>query len=211
MKTGRFIVSNYPSTHKTLLEKIQAGDEISWQEFYERYSPIVLRGVASYGLSEQDAEEVLQDVMLKFFRNDLVTRYDAGKARFRTYFNQVIVSCIYDFLREKKKYSQEIRGEHIPDFPITSETENLFLEEWHKQMLEEALEQLRAQVKAETFLAFHLTVFLGKSIQDTADFLHLEPNMIYVARSRCIARLREIISSINQKDPGLDLKWNPPD
>jgi hypothetical protein len=29
---------NFPTTSKTLLEKIKSGDEIYWEEFYHRYS-----------------------------------------------------------------------------------------------------------------------------------------------------------------------------
>ena len=28
----------YPTTSKTLLDKIASGDEISWNDFYEKYS-----------------------------------------------------------------------------------------------------------------------------------------------------------------------------
>ena len=31
----------YPTTSKTLLDKIASGDEISWNDFYEKYSPVV--------------------------------------------------------------------------------------------------------------------------------------------------------------------------
>ena len=31
----------YPTTSRTLLDKIASGDEISWDEFFIRYSPIV--------------------------------------------------------------------------------------------------------------------------------------------------------------------------
>ena len=201
-------MSNYPSTHKTLLEKIQTGDEVSWQEFYDRYSPVIRSGAAAYGLSEHDTEEVLQEVMLKFFQHQLVMKYDAGKARFRTYFNQVLVSCIFDFLRQQKRRSPEVKMEKIPEEPVPAEADKLFLSEWRKQMLQEALDQLRAQVKPETFLAFHLTAFQGKSALDAAKFLNIDVNKVYVAKSRCVARLQEIIRAINTEDPDLNLKWD---
>ena len=82
----------------------------------------------------------------------------------------------------------------------------MFLEEWRKQMLQEALDRLRNQVKPETFLAFHLTAFQGKSAKETADFLKLDTNQVYVAKSRCIAHLKEIIAEINRDDPNLKLE-----
>ena len=32
---------NYPTTQSSLLERVQNGDEISWNEFYFRYAPVI--------------------------------------------------------------------------------------------------------------------------------------------------------------------------
>ena len=209
MKTGRFDMAIYPSTHKTLLERIQSGDEVSWREFYERYSPAVLQVCSNCGISESEGLDVLQRVMLKFFRNDLAMRFNPKRARFRTYFNQVLRSCIQDFKRKKEQTASEITGMEIPETPVPAEIESLIRDEWKNQMLKEALERLRNQVKPETFLAFQLTAFQGKSVKAAADFIQTDVNMVYVARSRCTTRLREIIAEINREDPELGLNWKP--
>ena len=196
----------YPSTHKTLLERIRTGDEVSWQEFYERYSPVVVQAGSSYGLTPEECQDLIQNIMLKFFRHELVMKYDSKRARFRTYFNQILCSCIYDCLREKQQRSDEILSEKLPEAPVPSEADDMFLDEWRKQMLEEALDRLRNQVKPETFLAFHLTAFQGKSAKAAAEFLKLDINQVYVAKSRCITHLREIIAEINRDDPNLKLE-----
>ena len=209
MKTGRTNMSIYPSTHKTLLERLQTGDEISWQEFYDRYSPVVIQAGGSYGLTAEECQDLVQNLMLKFFQHDLVMKYDSKRARFRTYFNQILCSCIYDHLRMKKHRSDEILSDKIPEMPVPAEADGMFLDEWRKQMLQEALDRLRGQVKPETFLAFHLTAFQGKSAKSAADFLKMDIDLVYVAKSRCITRLREIIAEINRDDP--TLKLEPPE
>ena len=204
--TGRTKMGIYPSTHKTLLERLQSGDDVSWQEFYQRYSPVILQICMESGISKSESQDVLQNVMLKFFRHDLAMKYDSKKARFRTYFNQVVHSCITDFQR---KIKQEVPKENIPEASIPPESDELFLNEWRKQMIQEALDRLRNQVKPENFLAFHLTVFQGKSIKEAAEFLKTDPDAIYVARSRCTAQLKKIIEEINRDDSALNLKWEP--
>lgn len=199
-------MSAFPSTHKTMLEKIQTGDEVSWQEFYDRYSPVVFQAGGSYGLTTDECKDLLQNIMLKFFQHDLVMKYDSKRARFRTYFNQILCSCIYDCLREKQQRSGEILSDKLPEAPVPSEADDMFLDEWRKQMLQEALDRLRNQVKPETFLAFHLTAFQGKSAKEAAEFLKLDINQVYVAKSRCITHLREIIAEINRDDPNLKLE-----
>ena len=199
----------YPSTHKTLLERIRGGDDVSWQEFYERYSPAVLNICSNSGFSESEGLDILQNVMLKIFRHDLVMRFNAERARFRTYFNQIVLSCISDFRKKKRQTDPEITGMEIPETPVSAELDVMIEEEWKNQMLKEALDRLRNQVKPETFLAFQLTAIQGKSTKDAAEFIQMDINMVYVARSRCLARLRKIIEEINREDPELGLNWKP--
>ena len=196
----------YPSTHKTLLERIRTGDDVSWQEFYDRYSPAVLNICSNAGFSESEGLDILQNVMLKIFRNDLVTKFNAERARFRTYFNHIVHSCIKDFLKKKIRTEPEITCVEIPETPVPAELEEKIEVEWKNQMLKEALDRLRSQVKEETFLAFQLTAIQGKSTQDAAEFIRMDPNMVYVARSRCLARLRKIIAELNREDPELGLE-----
>ena len=199
----------YPSTHKTLLERIRGGDDVSWQEFYDRYSPAVLNICSNAGFSESEGLDILQNVMLKIFRHDLVMRFDAERARFRTYFNRIVRSCIGDFNKKKTRTEREITGEEIPETPVPAELDAMIEEEWKNQMLKEALDRLRDQVKPETFLAFQLTAIQGKSTKAAAEFIQMDVNMVYVARSRCLARLRKIIEEINREDPELALNWKP--
>ena len=202
-------MSIYPSTHKTLLERLQTGDEVSWQEFYDRYSAAVVNICTKSGFSESESLDILQNVMLKIFRNDLVMKFDAEKARFRTYFNHIVHSCIKDFLKKKRRIEPEVTGVEIPETPVPAELEARIEAEWKNQMLKEALDRLRSQVKEETFLAFQLTAIQGKSTQDAAEFIRMDPNMVYVARSRFTARLRKIIAELNREDPELKLNWKP--
>ena len=57
----------YPTTSKTLLDRIAAGDEISWDEFYNRYCGIVRDIAKLKGLDEAEAEDICQQVMLQLF------------------------------------------------------------------------------------------------------------------------------------------------
>ena len=48
----------YPTTSKTLLDKIASGDEISWDEFYLKYAPIVKALAKFKGLDANAADDV---------------------------------------------------------------------------------------------------------------------------------------------------------
>ena len=53
----------YPTTRRTLLEKIKQGDRISWSEFYDRYAPVIrIIGLKS-GVPADDIDDLVQEVM----------------------------------------------------------------------------------------------------------------------------------------------------
>ena len=89
----------YPTTQKSLLEKVRSGDEVSWEEFYERYSPVIRFSGGLYGLREDECRDLVQRVMVKFFNSAGRFVYREGKVRFRTYFATVIRSEAVDFIR----------------------------------------------------------------------------------------------------------------
>ena len=70
----------YPTTVKTLIDKLRDGDSVSWGEFYERYHQIIRDVGAVKGLSGDECSDLVQEVMLRFFRNSSTFRFDPTPA-----------------------------------------------------------------------------------------------------------------------------------
>ena len=58
---------NYPTTQSSLLERVQQGDEISWNEFYFRYAPVIRAAGMGFKFNETECDDLVQQVMLHFF------------------------------------------------------------------------------------------------------------------------------------------------
>ena len=101
---------NFPSTHRTLLDKVRAGDEVSWEEFYGRYSPVVRFVGALYGLRGDECEDLIQLVMVKFFNSAGRFVYREGEVRFRTYFATVIRSAVVDLIRANAAHRRAVNA-----------------------------------------------------------------------------------------------------
>ena len=143
----------YPTTSKTLLDRIAAGDEISWDEFYERYGAIV-RNLAKFkGLNDTEADDICQQVMLQFFKQSRTFKFDPDAARFRTYFGRIIMAKIADHYRKEKKTAR--KRIELPDAK-DGETGDLFLTQWREMILKEAQNELKKRVAPETFQASEL-------------------------------------------------------
>lgn len=202
----------YPTTSKTLLDRIASGDEISWDEFYRRYKKIVL-GVAKFkGLQEQDANDVLQAVMLEFFKQSKTFKFDPDIARFRTYFGRIVHAKIVDHYRAKErrqKLTENVTaavGEETAASAKESGEDLVFMTEWRKSILRDAFEKLRERVEPDTWQAYEMYAIQNRPVEKVAAYLDYTVNQVYQAKKRCTAMLREIITALNEQDPELKLE-----
>ena len=192
----------YPTTSKTLLDKIVSGDEISWDEFYQKYSPIV-KAIAQFkGLDANAADDVCQQVMLQFFKQSKTFKFDPDIARFRTYFGRIVNSKICSYFRN----AQDLPTEDLEWIPVDTETENLFMDEWRKVILQEAEQQLKQRVAPETFQAYELYAVQNRPVKKVAEYLDCTENQVYQAKKRCFAMMREILLEMNEADPDLQME-----
>jgi len=192
----------YPTTSKTLLDRIAAGDEISWDEFYARYSGIIRELAKFEGLDDAEADDICQQVMLQFFKQSKTFKFDPDIARFRTYFGKIIQSKIASYYRGNKEDPTdeiEVEDEKRP-------TEKLFLNEWRKMILKEAERELKNRVAPETFQAYELYAVQNRPVEKVAAYLDCSVNQVYQAKKRCFAMMREILLKMNEQDPELKLE-----
>ena len=192
----------YPTTSKTLLDKIACGDEISWDEFYLKYAPIV-KAIAQFkGLNTSDADDICQQVMMQFFKQSKTFKFDPDVAKFRTYFGRIIRSRIIDHFRREKE--NPLTGGEAD--PIDPAAEKLYIDEWRKMVIKEAEQELKQRVTPETFQAYELYAVQNRPVRKVAEYLECSENQVYQAKKRCFAMMREILLAMNEKDPELQLE-----
>ena len=195
----------YPTTSKTLLEKISSGDEISWDEFYRKYAPVI-KAVAKYKGIEYDADDICQQVMMHFFKQSRTFKFDPGIAKFRTYLGRIVSWKIIDYYRKKR---EKLFGEHSGELdavPVDAELDKIYMAEWHKVIIAEAEDELRKRVSPDTFQAYQLYAVQGRPVEKVAAFLECSVNQVYQAKKRCFAMMREILLKMNEADPDLQLE-----
>lgn len=200
------------TTKRSLLLKVRSGDEVSWQEFYTTYRPLILLCGRDHSLTPDENEELVQKVMCEIFQKDILAKYDPDKVpddvvfkydpargRFRHYLRKIIR---YQAIRIYKK---RFYLENIDD-PLTAaglatqdEWDKAWDAEWHKHLLNMALIELRNKVQPETFAAFEMYALQDREPQEVARFLNMSLSSIYTNKSRCITALKEIIANLEEK------------
>ena len=196
------VIMKYPTTNKSLLERVQNGDEISWNEFFYRDAPLIRCAGESYRFNETECDDLVQAVMLKFFRSARTFVYREGQVKFRTWFSLIIRTAALDLVRRnarQKDLAMEARTDPDP-------FGNQFMEEWRKTVLKEAKDEVRSRVDPKTWQAFELYALQGRNADQVADLLELNKNQLYAMKNRCMAMLREIVARHNRADGDLNLE-----
>ena len=202
----------YPTTSKTLLDKLQSGDAVSWTEFFDRYRGIIVSLGNLKGLTPEECDDLVQEVMLCFFKNSKTFVFNPQIARFRTYFGRIIQARIFDLLRRRYQSNRLASGMVEPDGSELETPDFLLNEallcEWRKLLLEDALALLRERVAPETYLAFDLHMRQSLPVEEVTRTLSVNRQFVYTAKTRCLKILKQTIADWNRQDPELELDAN---
>ena len=198
----------YPTTRTTLLNRLNR-DEAAWEEFFDRYRTAIADIGRYKGLSPDECSDLVQNVMIRFHRKvEAGFQYDPSLAKFRTFFSRLVKGCVYDLLRLREKRGVPLDGIAAEDDGGRPDEllDMALLEKWRTIIREEALLELAQRVDEKTFQAFELYALECNPPRDTAKLLGLSVGSVYVAKSRCLKILREIVKRLNAEDPELKLE-----
>jgi len=185
------------TTRKSLLAKIKQGDEISWDEFYSTYRPLIFIRGNDLGLSQTEKEELVQVVMLEFFKDSRQDfHYDQSKGKFRDYMRAVIKNQAFSILRKRR--NSEVTLEDSHDFIQPNDMEQVWADEWQGHLMNMAMEELKNCVEPATYQAFFLYAIQGRKSNNVAEFLDMSVNSVYVAKNRCLEQLKKIIADVSE-------------
>ena len=199
----------YPTTIKTLIDKLKDGDSVSWDEFYEKYNKIIIDVGHAKGLTDDECNDLVQEVMLRFFQKSSTFKFDPNIAKFRTYFSRIVAGKIIDIIRRRLHTFPEISKfdefEFGTDNPPDVIFDDIILEKWRKLLLKQSKEILRSRVNAKTYSAFELYAEQQRDVKRVSEALEMTENQIYVAKNRCLKLLNTILRELHDADPEVEL------
>lgn len=197
------------TTKKSLLARVRAGDEVSWNEFYMTYRPLIFLCGRDCGLNRDENEELVQLVMCEIFQKDILGKYnldevppeitfhyDPAHGRFRHYFKAIVRNQALKLCRKRREL---VDIDSIPEIADDARFDDVWEEEWRRHLLTQALEELRATVQPVTFSAFQMYAIQGRPVREVANFLQLSVDSVYVAKNRCIAGLKRIVEKLDRR------------
>lgn len=196
------------TTRKSLLRKVRSGDELSWNEFYAAYKPLILLCGRDCGLTGDECRELVQQVMTEIFRKNILGkyeidrvpdhvmfRYDPARGRFRHFLRGIIRNHAIRIYHKRPRF--ELR-EQLPDIISDEAWERTWDEEWEKHVFSMACTELKKRVKSVTWLAFEMYALQNRPAEEVAEFLNVSVSTVYTVRSRCVSMLRTIIGELEE-------------
>jgi len=186
-------------TRASLLSRLRNwNDQQSWQRFFELYWKLIYNVARKAGLSDPEAQDVVQETIISVARHMPSFRYDPALGSFKGWLMQLTRWRIMDELR-KKQY--ESHGKRLPREQALGSTvielnagahdfqlETLWNEEWNQHMLDTAMQKVKRQVSAAHFQMFHLHVVKQLSAKDVAKRLQVKAAEVYFAKYK-VSRL----------------------
>lgn len=196
-------MSAAPPTRPSLLLRLRDVDDAeAWSEFVRLYTPLVFGHCQRHGLQDADAADVAQEVMRVAAGAMPEFQYDAQRGKFRGWLLQTTRYRLHKFFARQQRSPQPASDSTIERFldgEPNPEEQTRWEEDYRQRLFDWAAEKARVEFQSTTWDAFWLTAVNSVSVKEVAGQLGISIGAVYIARSRVIARLRELIETVTDE------------
>ncbi|MCH2143078.1 MAG: sigma-70 family RNA polymerase sigma factor [Phycisphaerales bacterium] len=189
------------ATRASIFMKLKADGtvdrEVGWNEFAEKYSRVIAGFARNAGLPAQEADDVLQDVLLGFFRVAERFEYDPKRGRFRGYLKRVTLNAIR--ARHRRKRPTTGFADTVEP-PVECDLDAAWDRQWTEQILQRAMAEAREEVEDRTWRSFELYGVRGVPVEQVAAETGMTASAIRHAKMRLTRRVREIVTRFRDEE-----------
>lgn len=190
-------------TRITLLGRLRRdpANEEAWAEFVDHYGPKIMLWCSKWRLQEADAQDVTQNVLLKLAEKLRTFNYDPARS-FRAWLKTIAHNACADFMEGRQRAGLGSGDSRVGKLLLDAQARDDLLkhleEEFDREILEEAMFQVRLRVAPQTWQAFWLTTAEGLSGADAAERIPMQVAQVYVAKRRVQKLLKEEVARLEQ-------------
>jgi RNA polymerase sigma-70 factor (ECF subfamily) len=206
-------------TRQSLLARLKDWeDHASWRQFFDLYWRLIHATALKAGLSENEAQEVVQEVMITAAKKMPDFTYVPGKDSLKGWLLAVTRWKVGDQFRKRQQGIERCpqppvapsgrpgmlnpdddmtsteTGEHLVD--PRADLEAIWDSEWRENLLQAALDRLKPAVNPAHYEMYHLHVVQGLSVKETARALGVNQAAVHLAKHRIGQRLRAEIKRL---------------
>src|SRR5688572_15670774 len=195
-------------TRQSLLARLRnVGDSESWRTFFETYWRLIYNVARKSGLSDDQAQDVVQDTLIAVARRMPDFRYDRSKGSFKQWLLLICRRRIQDQLRRMYSARQFVQQnseeasaavENMPDTtPLPdAQIDSDWDQQWRDNVFQMALARVRQRANPKHYQAFECCVVQGMRASEAAAMLNLSPAEIYLAKHRISAAVKRAVKEV---------------
>lgn len=184
------------TTSLSLLKRLRSSsDDQAWKRFVNLYAPLIFHWGKSQNLSDDDASELVQEVMQILVVKMREFQYNPNK-RFRGWLRTIAANKATDIHR-RNNVRRTTHDQHSILSITTADNVDLFAEaEYRTFLAHRAMELMKSEFDKTSWSACHQHLIEGKKADQIAANLGITINMVYLAKSRILARIREELDGL---------------
>ncbi len=175
-----------------LVEQIVANnDPLLFGKLYDRYAKMVYNKCFGFAKSEDEAEDLTQDVFLQLF---IKLRTFKGRSKFSTWLYSFTYNFCVNYVNRNKQLKMRDQSVQVDetDQKFTEEVPDESLFEMKADKLKKALELISAEDKSLLLLKYQD----GASIKELVELLELGDSAVKMRLKRAKERLVEIYNTL---------------
>jgi len=196
-------------THWSLVARLKNwDDQESWREFFETYWRLIYGIAVKAGLTDMEAQDVVQETVLSVARKIKDFKADPDRGSFKSWLLQQTRWRIQGLLR-KKQYQRD--GQQFPreqpldtavleqqPAPDDVNLEETWDAEWERNLLEVALQKVRTLVTPRQYQLFSLQVLHELPARLVAERVGAKLAEVYFAKYRVSSLVKKEVRRLEK-------------
>jgi len=203
IRGGSEPASSEPITRPSLLIRIRdSADHEAWSQFAEIYAPLIHNYARRKQLQEADAADITQDVLRQVSATIGRFQYDAEKGGFRAWLFTVTRNRVNNFFTRDGRAARGTGDTRVRQYleqqPASEDEQADWNREVEKRLFACAVERVQPEFRPTTWQGFWKTAVQQRAASEVARELGVSVGAVYVAKSRVLARLKEVVETIGE-------------
>jgi RNA polymerase sigma factor (sigma-70 family) len=193
-------------TRWSLLSRLRSwDDQASWQEFFDTYWKLIYGVAIKAGLTDAEAQDVVQETVITVAKNLDQFKMDPAHGSFKGWLMHTTRWRIADQFRKRTPGLGDGAAAHngertdtverVPD-PSGVSLEAVWNDEWEKNLLAVATENVKNQVSPEEYQMFDLCSLRQCPVKEVAAKLGVKVWKVYFAQKQIAGLLKKEVKRL---------------
>lgn len=185
-------------TRPSLLMRLRdASDAEAWERFVRIYGRLIYADCVRRGLVSADAEDVTQEIFSRVVRGIRQFEYQPNTGRFRDWLGAISRNECRRF------FAKRATPASLTNDPLCDGEDPEWDDFFAQRILTEAMAEIRPEFAPKTWEAFEAVWQKQEAVDDVAMRLGLSLASVYLAKSRILKRLQDMVRQLADDWPTL--------